>query len=253
MRTQEILIRAHDGVVAQSISQIIITSDAWLHTFEISLPERPTQQQIDRVAINIPHNRNRFAHVAFFHSLAQESIALSADAQCQANASSFQNTGTLIDCAPGYNYVNAIKYIWRFKNLKYIQELHQLVDDFIPEISKAESRKKKRSFWHLWGAATTEDVKILEDNIRNLQSATEVSLRSFANLADKYSSFMNLSNEHLQQLATALTKQSANTHKSLRNVNAAITFLFNSDSGSFRLHGYSILAPPSLKLKSENC
>jgi hypothetical protein len=152
---------------------------------------------------------------------------LSADAQCQANASSFQNTGTLIDCAPGYNYVNAIKYIWRFKNLKYIQELHQLVDDFIPEISKAELRKKKRSFWHFWGAATTKDVKFLEDNIRNLQSATEVSLRSFAQLADKYSSFMNLSNEHLQQLATVLAKQTANSHKNLRNVNAAITFLFN--------------------------
>jgi hypothetical protein len=65
-KTQEILIRAHDGVVAQPISQIIITSDAWLHTFEISLPERPTQQQIDRVAINVPQNRNRFAPVAFF-------------------------------------------------------------------------------------------------------------------------------------------------------------------------------------------
>jgi hypothetical protein len=180
--TQEILIRAHDGVVAQPAAPIIITSDSWLHTFEIALPEKPSQQQIDKVAINIPQNRNRFAPVAFFHSLAQESIALSADAQCQANASSFQNTGTLIDCAPGYNYVNAIKYIWRFKNLKYIQEIHQLVSEFIPEISKTELRKKKRSFWHFLGAATTEDVKILEDNIRNLQSATEISLRSFAQL-----------------------------------------------------------------------
>jgi hypothetical protein len=227
MKTQEILIRAHDGMVAQPISQIIITSDAWLHTFEVSLPDRPTQQQIDRVAINVPFNRNRFAPITFFHSLAQESITLSADSQCQANASSFQNSGTLIDCAPGYGYVNAIKYIWRFKNLKYIQELHQLADDYIPQISKSETRKKKRSFWHFWGAATTEDVKILQDNIMNLQSATEISLRSFANIAEKYSSFMNLSNERLQHLAAALTKQTANTHKSLRNVNAAITFLFN--------------------------
>jgi hypothetical protein len=99
MKTQEILIRSHDGVVAQPISQIIITSDAWLHTFEVSLPDRPTQQQIDRVAINVPHNRNIFAPIAFFHSLAQESITLSADSQCQANASSFQNMGTLIDCS----------------------------------------------------------------------------------------------------------------------------------------------------------
>jgi hypothetical protein len=68
---QEILMRPHDGVVAQPISQIIITSDAWLHTFEIFLPERPTQQQIDKVAINLPHNRNRFAPIAFFHGLVQ--------------------------------------------------------------------------------------------------------------------------------------------------------------------------------------
>jgi hypothetical protein len=141
-KTHEILIRTHDSVVAQPISQIIITSDAWLHTFEVSLPERSTHQQIDRVAINVPHNRNRFAPIAFFHSLAQEAITLSTDPQCQANASSFQNTGTLTDCAPGYSYVNAIKYIWKFKNLKYIQEIHQLADDHIPQISKSEARKR---------------------------------------------------------------------------------------------------------------
>jgi hypothetical protein len=110
-KAPEILMRVHDGVVAQTISQIIITSEAWLHTFEVSLPERPTQQQIDRVAINLPHNRNRFPPIAFFHGLVQESITLSTDSQCQANATSFQNTGTLIDCAPGYSYVNAVKYI----------------------------------------------------------------------------------------------------------------------------------------------
>jgi hypothetical protein len=116
-----ILIRAHDGVVAQPISQIIITSEAWLHTFEVSLPERPTQQQIDRVAISLPHNRNRFAPIALFHGLAQESITLLTDAQCNPNASTYQNTGTLIDCAPGYSCVNAVKYIWKFKNLRYVQ------------------------------------------------------------------------------------------------------------------------------------
>jgi hypothetical protein len=114
-KAQEILMRANDGVIAQPISQIIITSEAWLHTFEVSLPERPTQQQIDRVAINLPHNRNRFAQIAFFHGLVQESITLSTDSQCQFNASSFHNTGTLTDCAPGYSYVNAVKYIWKLE------------------------------------------------------------------------------------------------------------------------------------------
>jgi hypothetical protein len=68
--------------------------------------------------------------------------------------------------------------------LKYVQEIHQLADDFIPQISKSEARKKKRCFWHFFGAATTEDVKILQDNIMNLQTATEISLRSFANIAE---------------------------------------------------------------------
>jgi hypothetical protein len=223
----KILLRPHDGVVAQPISKIIITSDMWLHTFEISLPERPTQQQIDKVATNVPHNRDRFAPISFFHSLVQEVISLSTDPQCQSNASAFQHTGTLIDCAPAYSYVNAVKYIWKFKNLKYVQEIHQLVNDFIPQISRSEARKKKRSFWHFFGAATTEDDQILQDNIMNLQTATEISLRSFANIAEKYSSFMNLPNEHFQNLGAALTKQTANTHKNLRNINAAITFLFS--------------------------
>jgi hypothetical protein len=61
----------------------------------------------------------------------------------------------------------------------------------------------------------------------NLQSATEISLRSFANIAEKYSSFMNLSDQHLQNLGAALTKQTANTHRNIRNINAAITFLFS--------------------------
>jgi hypothetical protein len=177
--------------------------------------------------INLPHNSNRFAPIAFFHGLVQETITLSTDPQCQSNASAFQNTGTIIDCTPAYSYVNTVKYIWKFKNLKYVQEIHKLADDSISQISKSEARKKKRSFWHFFGAATTEDVKILQDNIMNLQTATEISLRSFANIAEKYSSFMSLSNEHLQNLGAALMNQTANTHKNLRNVNAPITFLFS--------------------------
>jgi hypothetical protein len=65
----EILLRLHDGIVAQPISKIIITSDAWLHTFEISLPDRPTPQQIEKIALNLPRDRGRFAPVSFFHGL----------------------------------------------------------------------------------------------------------------------------------------------------------------------------------------
>jgi hypothetical protein len=110
-------LRLHDGVVAQPISKIIITSEAWLHTFEISLPERPTQQQIEKVALIYRITEIVSPQYAFFHGLPQEVINLSADQQCQSNATAFQNTGTLTDCAPAFSYVNAVKYIWKFKNL----------------------------------------------------------------------------------------------------------------------------------------
>jgi hypothetical protein len=223
----EILLRLHDGIVAQPISKITVTSDAWLHTFEISLPDRPTPQQIEKVALNLPRDRGRFAPIAFFHGLPHAVINLAADPQCQSNATAFQNTGTLTDCGPAFSYVNAVKYICKFKNLEYVEEIHKLVTDFIPQISESDARRGKRSFWHFFGAATTEDVQILQQNIENLQSATQISLRSFAHIAEKYSSFMNLSDQHLQNLAAALTKQTANTHRNLRNINAAITFLFS--------------------------
>jgi hypothetical protein len=146
---------------------------------------------------------------------------------CQSNATAFQNTGTLTDCAPAFSYVNAVKSIWKFKNLEYVEEIHKLVHDSIPQISKSDARRSKRSFWHFFGAATIEDVQILQQNIENLQSATQISLQSFAHLAEKYSSFMNLSDQNLQNLAAALTKQTANTYRNLRNINAAITFLFS--------------------------
>jgi hypothetical protein len=102
-----------------------------------------------------------------------------------------------------------------------------LIDEFIPQITKSQAHKQKRSsFWHFFGAVTTEDVKILQDNIANLQTATEISLRSFATTTEKYSSFMNLTTEHLQNLGATLLKQTTNTHKHLRHGNAAITFLF---------------------------
>jgi hypothetical protein len=220
-------LRLHDGVVAQPISKIIVTSDAWLDTFEIALPDRPSPQQIEKVALNLPRDRGRFAPIAFFHVLQHEVKNLAADQQCQSNATAFQNIGTLTDCAPAFSYVNAVKSIWKFKNLQYVEEIHQLVQNFIPQLSKSDARRRKRSFWHFFGAATVEDVQTLQQNIENLQSATQISLQSFAHLAEKYSSFMNLSDHNLQSLAAALTKQTTNTYKNLRNINAAVTFLFS--------------------------
>jgi hypothetical protein len=223
----ETLLRLHDGVVAQYISKIIVTSDAWLHTFEIAIPDRPTSAQIENVALNLPRDRSRFAPISFFHGLQHEVINLAADQQCQPNATAFQNIGTLQDCAPAFPYINAVKSIWKFKNLQYIEEIHKLVHDSIPQISKADTRRKKRSFWHFFGAATVEDVQTLQQNIENLQSTTQISLQSFAHLAQKYSSFMNLSDHNIRNLAASLTRQSANTYRHLRNINAALTFLFS--------------------------
>jgi hypothetical protein len=229
--TSETLLRLHDGVVAQYISKIIVTSDAWLHTFEIALPDRPTLAQVENVALNLPRDRSRFAPIAFFHCLQHEVINLAAYQQCHANATAFQNIGTLQDCAPAFSYVNAVKSIWKLKNLQYVEEIHQLVQNSIPQLSKSDARRKKRLFWHFFGAATVEDVQTLQQNIQNLQSATQISLQSFAHLAQKYSSFMNLSDHNIQNLAAALTRQSANTCRHLRNINAALTFLFSLTLG----------------------
>jgi hypothetical protein len=139
-------LRLHDGVVAQPISKIIVTSDAWLHTFEIALPDRPSPQQIEKVALNLPRDRGRFAPIAFFHGLQHEVINLAADQQCQSNATAFQNIGTLTDCAPAFSYVSAVKSIWKFKNLQYVEEIHQLVQNSIPQLSKSDARRRKRSF-----------------------------------------------------------------------------------------------------------
>jgi hypothetical protein len=158
-------------------------------------------------------------------------INLAADQQCQANATAFQNIGTLQDCAPAFSYVNAVKSIWKFKNFQYVEEIHQLVQNSIPQLSKSDARRKKRSFWHFFGAATVEDVQTLQQNIENLQSATQISFQSFAHPAQKYSSFMNLSDHNIQNLAASLTRQTASTFRHLRNINAALTFLFSLTLG----------------------
>jgi hypothetical protein len=69
--SQEIIIRSHDGLIAQQLSKIIISTDGWFHTFQIAASERPTKQQFDRVAIAVPCSQSRFAPLNFFHGMSE--------------------------------------------------------------------------------------------------------------------------------------------------------------------------------------
>jgi hypothetical protein len=65
------------------------------------------------------------------------------------------------------------------QKFEILQEIYELIDAFVPQTTKFQARKQKRSsFWHCFGVATTEDVKVLQENLISLQTATEFSLRS---------------------------------------------------------------------------
>jgi dsRNA-specific ribonuclease len=78
---------------------------------------------------------------------------------------------------------------------------------------------------HWFGAATIEDAKLLEENLLTLQIATEAGFQKFASTVDKFSSFVNLTTDHSQNLGAALFRQVTNAHRYQRQMNAAITFL----------------------------
>jgi hypothetical protein len=165
-----IITRLHDGLVAQPISKSICSADSWWHNFQITAPERPSRQQFDKLAIGLPRSgQNRFASLKFFHGLT-ESISITVDQNCIANATMYQNAGILTDYPPSFSYLSRVQYLWRYKSLKYLEAVYELIDAFIPEVKKPTRRRKK--FWlHWFGAATLEDARILEENLQTLQIA----------------------------------------------------------------------------------
>jgi hypothetical protein len=137
------IIRLHDGLIAQPISKLICSADSWWHNFQIAAPERPTKQQFDKVAIGLPRfGQNRFASLKLFHELT-ESISISTDHNCSPNATTYQTIGTLIDCPLQFSYLSRISYLWRFKSLKYLDTIYELIDAFIPEVKPPTRRRKK--------------------------------------------------------------------------------------------------------------
>jgi hypothetical protein len=174
-----IITRLHDGLIAQPISKLICSADAWWHNFRITAPERTNRPHFDKLAIGLPRSgQNRFASLKFFHRLT-ESISISVDPNCIANVTMYQNVGTLTDCPPSFSYLSRIEYLWRYKSLKYLEAMYELIDAFIPEVKKP-ARRRKKSWLHWLGAATLEDTRILEKNLQTLKIATEAGFKKFA-------------------------------------------------------------------------
>jgi hypothetical protein len=67
----------------------------------------------------------------------------------------------------------------------------------------------------------------LEENLQTLQIATEAGFQKFASSVQKFTSFMDLTTDSLQNLGATLSRQVAHAHKNQRLTNAAITFLLN--------------------------
>jgi hypothetical protein len=125
------------------------------------------------------------------------------DPNCDANATMYQNVGTLTDCPPSFSYFSRVQYLWRYKSLKYLESIYELIYAFIQEVKKP-ARRRKKSWLHWLGAATREDARILEENLQTLQIATEAGFQKFASSVQKFTSFMD---HNLQNLRATLSRR----------------------------------------------
>jgi hypothetical protein len=67
----------------------------------------------------------------------------------------------------------------------------------------------------------------LEENLQTLQIAIEGGFQKFASSVHKFTSFMDLTTDHFQNLGATHSRQITNAHKNQRQTNAAITLVLN--------------------------
>jgi hypothetical protein len=93
----------------------------------------------------------------------------------------------------------------RYKPLKYLETIYELIDAFIPEVKKP-TRRRKKSWLHLFGAATLEDARILEENLQTLKIATEAGFQKFASSVQKFTSFIDFTTDSLKNLGATSSR-----------------------------------------------
>jgi hypothetical protein len=230
-RGPDVILRANDGFVAQPVGQLTVCGDYWFHTLIVKIPNKPKAQDYERVAAGGPLPNSRFAPLAFFANK-QEIITMNIDLQCSANISSTAHVATITDCFP-FGYLTRFQYLLKAKNLRYLDQIYDMLEVFVANKleSDATRRSRRRSGWATFLSwlriGSSDDIEILNENIQQLQAATQLGFERFALTADKFHSFAHLTTQHLQELNQAVATQTAFSYRNQRHTNAALTYLFH--------------------------
>jgi hypothetical protein len=114
-----------------------------------------------------------------------------------------------------------------------LDQIYDLLETFMANKleSDATRRFRRKSGWatflYWFRIGSQDDIETLNENIQQLQAATQLGFERFALTADKFHSFAHLTNQHLQELNDVVTSQATFAYRSQRHTNAAITYLLH--------------------------
>jgi hypothetical protein len=230
-RNPDFILRANDGFIAQPVGQLTVCGDYWFHTLIVRIPNKPRPQDYEKASAGGPLPQSRFAPLAFFANK-QEIITMNIDLQCSANISSTAHVATITDCYP-FGYLTRFQYLLKAKNLRYLDQIYDLLEVFVADKleSDATRRFRRKSGWATFLSwfriGSQDDIETLNENIQQLQAATQLGFEQFSLTADKFHSFAHLTNQHLQELNAAVSSQATFSYRNQRHTNAAITYLLH--------------------------
>jgi hypothetical protein len=230
-QSPDVILRANDGFIAQPVGQLTVCGDYWFHTLVLKIPNKPRPQDYEKVSAGGPLPQSRFAPLAFFANK-QEIVTMNIDLQCSANISATPHTATITDCYP-FGYLTRFQYLLQAKNLRYLDQIYDTLETFVANNLETDATRRFRrksggaTFLSWFRIGTQDDIEILNENIQQLQAATQLGFQQFALTADKFHSFAHLTNQHLQELNAAVSSQAAFSYRNQRHTNAAITYLLH--------------------------
>jgi hypothetical protein len=123
------------------------------------------------------------------------------------------------------------QYLLKAKNLRYLDQIYDTLETFVAnnldnDVTRRFRRKSGWATFLSWfRIGTQDDIEILNENIQQLQAATQLGFEQFALTADKFHSFAHLTNQYLQELNDAVITQATFSYRNQRHTNAAISFI----------------------------
>jgi hypothetical protein len=230
-QNHDVILRANDGFVGQPVGKLTVCGDFWFHTLVVKIPSKLRAHDYEKVAAGGPLPQSRFSPLAFF-ATKPEIVTMNIDLQCAANISATAHTATITDCYP-FGYLTRFQYLLKAKNLRYLDQIYDTLETFVAnnQDNDATRRFRRKSGWSAFLSwfriGTQNDIEILNENIQQLQAATQLGFEKFALTAEKFHSFAHLTNQHLQELNDAVMSQASFSYRNQRHTNAAITYLLH--------------------------